>query len=219
MNNIENKIAKLLALAESNNPNEANAALLKAQELMLKHNISMDYLGHEEKIVTERLNMTPNKQYVRMALLISSNFRTKTWFGRDHISFIGYQDDVMASRYCLEFLIKKSTGCFSRYIYEHGNDANRCRYRGMPRTMYRHWMEGFICGLAVSFEKRRGEPGYELMLVTPSEVLREFEKIELYSRHLGVIKLVRDELFDAGYVEGKDALDKRSIPEKCVPSA
>ena len=79
MNNIEDKITKLLALAGSNNPNEANAALLKAQELMLKHNISMEYLGHEERIVTERINVNPNKHYVRMALLIASNFRTKAW--------------------------------------------------------------------------------------------------------------------------------------------
>ena len=219
MNNIEDKITKLLALAGSNNPNEANAALLKAQELMLKHNISMEYLGHEEKIVTERINVNPNKHYVRMALLIASNFRTKAWYGRNHVSFIGYLDDVMASRCCLEFLIKESTGCFSRYIYEHNDDRSTCKYRGMPRTMYRHWMDGFICGLVVSFEKRKEEPGYELMLVTPSEVVREFEKLELYSAHLGVIKPNHNEAFEAGYEDGKDALNRRSIPEKRVVSA
>ncbi|SCW68249.1 Protein of unknown function [Lachnospiraceae bacterium C10] len=40
---IEEKIKKLLALSQSSNPNEAKAALLKAQDLMLKYNLSIDY--------------------------------------------------------------------------------------------------------------------------------------------------------------------------------
>ena len=39
MNNIKDKIAKLLALAESPNENEAQAALLKARELMAQHKL------------------------------------------------------------------------------------------------------------------------------------------------------------------------------------
>lgn len=37
--NIKDKIAKLLALAESPNENEAKAALLKARELMAEHKL------------------------------------------------------------------------------------------------------------------------------------------------------------------------------------
>ena len=37
--NIKGKIAKLLALAESPNENEAKAALLKARELMAEHKL------------------------------------------------------------------------------------------------------------------------------------------------------------------------------------
>ena len=38
-NNIKEKIAKLLALAESPNENEAKAALLKARALMVQHKL------------------------------------------------------------------------------------------------------------------------------------------------------------------------------------
>ena len=38
--NIKDKIAKLLALAESPNENEARAALLKARELMAEHKLT-----------------------------------------------------------------------------------------------------------------------------------------------------------------------------------
>lgn len=38
-NNIKERIAKLLALAESPNENEAKAALLKARALMVQHKL------------------------------------------------------------------------------------------------------------------------------------------------------------------------------------
>ena len=40
MTDIKDKIAKLLALAESPNENEAKLALLKARKLMAKHKLS-----------------------------------------------------------------------------------------------------------------------------------------------------------------------------------
>ena len=39
MSDVKDKIAKLLALAESPNENEAKAALLKARELMAQHKL------------------------------------------------------------------------------------------------------------------------------------------------------------------------------------
>lgn len=44
MNNIKEKIAKLLALTESPNESEAKAAMLKARELMAEHKILMSDL-------------------------------------------------------------------------------------------------------------------------------------------------------------------------------
>ena len=41
MNDIQAKIAKLLALAESSNENEAKLALLRARELMAKYKLDM----------------------------------------------------------------------------------------------------------------------------------------------------------------------------------
>ena len=208
---IEKKISKLLALSESSNPNEAKAALLKAQELMLKHNISMTHMDHKDRIVIERIDMRPQKPYIRMAAIIANNFRTKTWFGRNHISFIGYADDVMASSSCLDFLVKKSSSCFSQYIYENGGEGCKSRYYGCLRVMYRHWMDGFICGLEESFEMRRSNPEYELMVVTPLEVIREYEKLDLFPSHTGSYNTVKDEAYDAGFKEGMRVIDRRSI--------
>ena len=55
-NNIKEKIAKLLALAESPNENEAKAALLKARALMVQHKLRPEECtGKKEKVVTKVL--------------------------------------------------------------------------------------------------------------------------------------------------------------------
>ena len=55
-NNIKEKIAKLLALAESPNENEAKAALLKARALMAQHKLRPEECtGKKEKVVTKVL--------------------------------------------------------------------------------------------------------------------------------------------------------------------
>lgn len=43
------KIQKLLALATSSNPHEAELAMIKSQQLLLKHNIESTYLSSEEE--------------------------------------------------------------------------------------------------------------------------------------------------------------------------
>lgn len=52
---ILNKIKKLLALSTSSNQYESERALLKAQELLLKHNMEACSLEEEEKVFVKRL--------------------------------------------------------------------------------------------------------------------------------------------------------------------
>lgn len=51
------KVQKLMALATSSNTNEAEQAMIKSQQLLLKHNIESKYLGGEddEKVFVKRI--------------------------------------------------------------------------------------------------------------------------------------------------------------------
>lgn len=51
------KIKKLMALSTSSNENESEAAMIKSQQLLLKHNIESKYVGSEdeEKMVLKRI--------------------------------------------------------------------------------------------------------------------------------------------------------------------
>ncbi len=211
--NIDAKIKKLLALSQSSNPNEAQAALLKAQDLMLKYNLSIDYETDTPEIITDYLTIKHEKYHIQMTLIIADNFRTRTWTGRDKIYFIGYREDVTASKSCLDYLTNESYQCFSQYIYV--NEASESiNSKSYSKYLYRQWMEGFVSGIRDAFNERKNNPEYELMLITPTEVLIEYNKLPLRSgREIRRTQIYKQETFDAGYNEGKGAIDRRSLPE------
>ncbi len=209
---IEEKIKKLLALSESNNPNEAKAALLKAQELMLKYNIS-EIDNKEAEICTESIKINRNKFANRISVLIANNFRTKTWVSADCINYIGFREDVCASKFCFVYLIEESARCFSDYVYNHKESFEDKNPKFYQKYLYRQWMEGFLSGLEEAFESRKSDLEYQIMLITPEEVLREYNKLSLHSVSLRAGNRLSEEAYDAGYENGKTALDKRSIEE------
>lgn len=61
------KIQKLMALASSSNKNEAEQAMIKSQQLLLKHNIEAKYIGSDgdEKIFLKRI-MKQKKENAKM---------------------------------------------------------------------------------------------------------------------------------------------------------
>ena len=81
MDNIKDKIAKLLALAESPNENEAKAALLKARALMAEH-----------KLRPEEVYQKDSKIVVRRTIGIYCTKMTDAWATT--------LNSVIASRYC-----------------------------------------------------------------------------------------------------------------------
>lgn len=61
------KVQKLMALATSSNKNEAEQAMIKSQQLLLKHNMESKYIGgeDEEKIFVKRI-MKQKKENAKM---------------------------------------------------------------------------------------------------------------------------------------------------------
>lgn len=61
------KVQKLMALANSSNKNEAEQAMIKSQQLLLKHNIETKYIGgeNEEKLFLKRI-MKQKKENAKM---------------------------------------------------------------------------------------------------------------------------------------------------------
>lgn len=211
---IEEKIGKLLSLTGSDNPNEAQAALLKAQELMLKYNISLGYEGTAEEICTKVIRCKGRLGFFegRMANLVADNFRTKVWGMYGKYNFMGYRADVMASVHCFEFLLKDSKEKFEKYYKDNIEpEAGKNILRAKSEAR-KQWQEGYVKGLSDAFDSRKSDPKYELMTVTPYAVLCEYEKLNLQHFEISAREIFDEKAYSAGYADGKSAMDQRSIP-------
>ena len=210
---IEEKIKKLLALSESDNPHEASAALLKAQELMLKYNtIEADNLNSKESVIVFRTGVRGDQYNHMLAEVISENFRTKTYNSRHKMAFVGFEADVKASEICLEFLAEKLKNGWIRYMSDvHSPDD----HMDIPLKNRRHsYKMGFVAGVREDFEARKIDKRFEIMVSTPREVQEVYDSLELYSRTLGNDNNEWDmNGYRAGYEYGQEMLDSRSIEE------
>lgn len=102
---IKDKIAKLLALADSPNENEAKAALLKAREMMAKHKLRPEEIrkAKDAKVIKRIIDITCTKMTnawaSSLSAIVAEHYCCKAF--RSHlpgekkvtIGFIGMEDD------------------------------------------------------------------------------------------------------------------------------
>lgn len=179
------KIQKLLSLSHSSNEYEAQSALLKAQELMVKHNLNANDLealkeADTEKVV-EDVAMNPYlKSTWRLGLagVIADNFKCYA-YGRSTknraswIVFLGKERDVEICKtvyaYALNFVEKKISKARRNL-----NDSGRT-----SKNVANDYALGFSRGLSQQFEsqKRSNESEWGLVLVKPQDVVDSYNNI------------------------------------------
>lgn len=180
MADYKEKIRHLLALAESPVEAEAQAALLKARELMAKYKLTERECRETEpqKVVRLYTGITCSKRRdpwcIPLSATIGNNycckgFRThQTRCQTQEVGFIGFEDDVTLCvdifKYavdCVRSEVKRIKKQYASY------DANHVKSRCDSFGYY-----GFAIGLQAAFEKQTAEKEQEwgLVLVTPREV-------------------------------------------------
>lgn len=105
------KVQKLMALSASANPHEAELAMIKSQQLLLKHNIDANYIGDddEEKIVLMRI-LKQKKETAKMRTIakILGTFFVNTVFSRAegfiYLEIVGSAVNVEIAEYVANFL-------------------------------------------------------------------------------------------------------------------
>lgn len=154
---IVEKIKKLLRLARSSNPHEAQLALARALELAREHHVAIEGLNPDdaakEKTVTHEdtepsLRLSYDKEYaVRICSLffgITAVFRTaivmhRGWPKRArHVSFVGTPTDVTIALYVYGFLQQHFAFCWRKHK---GRLRNRHAFidgmfRGIVRRLF-----------------------------------------------------------------------------------
>lgn len=211
---IIDKIEKLIALSGSDNENEAKSAMLKAQELMAKHEIKMDQINpdrqKEQRVVSYTSPSFRDDWVIDLACLIAQNFRCRSIIrqkrragGAFRIVFYGFDDDALISinifNYAVEVIRKRMQTL--RAIY---NEAGR----EFGRNEKMNYTEGFNSGLYRNFEdQKKQNESFALALLVPEEVNSFVENIpglENYQERKFERRREHDLLRRFGYSDGKN---------------
>lgn len=189
--NVAEKVRKLLAKASSQNEHEAQAALLKARELMARYKLTEKDVKDADPASRELVKTFfeevyfSNKVHVwlpRLAYVVASNHCcgqfTATYGGEKRIiGFTGLGEDPMIAqdvfRYAVRFVLDR--------VKEKRKEINRGYYSRQQRNKLalifeQNYAEGFLLGLKEQYEEQDAEQIEEnrdcvaLAMVVPKEV-------------------------------------------------
>lgn len=213
MDYIKDKIAKLLALADSPNEHEAKAAMLKARQLMAEHKLRPEEIGQSEKTAVRQggvgvfcTKMT-DPWASTLSGIIGPHYCCKairyTRKGKKtvQIGFVGLEDD---------YEICKRIYLYAYDCIQAKNRALRAARRHEDwsgkelRKMCNAYGWGFCTGLAAAFQKQQEEhQEWGLVMIVPQAVedaTAHMSKPSVYTK----MKLDgwRNRYASAGYQDG-----------------
>lgn len=174
------KIQKLLSLGESSNENEAKAAMLKAQELLVKHKLSMKEVTnlkiYNSKIKenVSSISFTKAKWKGTLAFLIAENFGCYNYYKTrrvNTITFFGREEDVTVCNIVLQYAIDCIEATIKRIQHEY------IKVGYSTKGVSNDYAIGFISGLKEKFEEqRKNNQEWGLVLVKDKEVIELFNQ-------------------------------------------
>lgn len=207
------KVKALLALGDSsrnNSDEEAKMAMLKAQELMAKYDISAEEVEDEdeEKYSHEVCEHKWDYAYrVPLAHVLSKNFRCMVYVKGKKIVFMGHSSDAKICKATFEFAYQ--------FIQRRGNSIYNKRYSmGYPtKGVFNSYADGFIRGLQEAFDAQC----VALAVVTPQDVIDEFKDMSKgwKTKHSKNISndITSGEVWREGRRDGKAFMEKDKLPE------
>ena len=212
-NKIVDKIRKLLALSESSNEHEAKLAMLKAQELLAKHKMTLKDVENADKVEVKRhytdVTFTKAKWKGRLASIIADNFGCYVFYSTRNthrIVFLGKEEDVLVCEIVLSYAIDCIDSSVARLRREYYKDQMSARGLESDYAM------GFLDGLESSFDKQKSDnQEWGLVLVKDEIVVKSYEDMT-FTR-----TVYTDEKFkghDEAYTQGVKDGEKFSITDK-----
>lgn len=212
MENIANRIQKLFALADSTHSEaEAQAATLKAQELIHKYNIenwNLDETAREIVWTVVEYNQKRRRSFqYELARVIATNFRCKHFLRNNlegsgyDVVFLGYEEDTIAARETFIRLYEIILSNINRLKRE-------LRQAGTPQQGHAaSYARGFIVGI----RNELGKQSKALVIVTPKAVEEEFENMNLDKASVGPRSDFEAGSYEQGVRDGKNSMAKKEL--------
>lgn len=209
------KIKKLLALSESSNENEAKLSMLKAQELLVKHKLSIkevkEYnitnISIKEKV--SNISFRQGKWKAQLGSIIAEKFGCYQYFKRGTsrtIAFFGKEEDVIVCNIVLEYAVSCISSTVRRLRYQYSKDGYS------TKGLENDYALGFIVGLKKAFDKQKAEnQEWGLVLVKDVEVVKAYENINFKG---SINTNTSFQGYGEAYKQGKEDGEKFSISDK-----
>ncbi|GAB7306749.1 DUF2786 domain-containing protein [Enterococcus gallinarum] len=208
------KIVKLLALANDANDEESMAALAKAQELMLQHEIDEeDIFSYKQEQKSEKVidmiiyEGRPQKWLYRLASIIAKNFRVRYYYAPGtpiELHFFGIESDVQIAQITFEYARGSASYCARQFLQL---PEIRRKYK-RKWQLKQDYLEGYLRGLSETFRNQVLTNGYELALQVPEVVQTTVKEIGLVPGKDTSHNVKDREAFYSGYAEGVRFSDK-----------
>ena len=205
------KIRELLNLgnvSRNNSEEEAKAAMLKAQELMAKYDISVEEVQEEEEEVYSHEECEHKWDYayrIPLANVLGKNFRCMVYCRGKKVVFMGHSSDAKICKATFEFAYQ--------FIQRQGNAIYNKTYSwGRPtKGVFNSYAHGFITGLQEAFDAQCRA----LAIVTPQDVVDEFTEITKdwktkRTKNIGN-DVTNQEVWSEGRRDGKEFLNKKQL--------
>lgn len=205
---IHKVIRSLFAKAEStHSEHEAQAAILKAQELMAKHGISAVSTEEEIKYSTESCTHSGNRAFRRpLANALSGNFKVKYYLSNMQVTFFGHEEDVRIAREVFEYAYKYICRETRRLCKEQKN--LHMSTDGIANT----YALGFCAGLKEKLDSQ----SVALMVVTPPDVNEKYAELSkgfrTSRRKIAYDRYARS-IYEQGQRDGRSIMERRKLPE------
>lgn len=208
MEKIKERIQRLLALANDANDHESHTALLKAQELMIKHNLEEAdfYIPSKEvqPFVEDRIILKgkPQLWLYNLAKIIARNFKVKYYYRPYHngveIRFLGIENDVDVAEITFNYALASVKYCAREFMQlKHIKRKYKRKYE-----LRKDYIAGYLQGLDVKFKEQVQSNSYELALVLHPVVIEHIEELGLTKGKDTSRKVKDEEAYQAGFNDG-----------------
>ena len=205
---IIDKIRKLMALAGSPNENEAKLAMMRAQQMMAKYNLSkrdIDKIS-PSMIITKKVSGDVKRSPTWMAVLgkiIADNFKCYCYrqetIGGSVVMMKGLEEDIEIA----EVVYAYATGYIEAATRKLRRDLRKA---GTPTCGHTNdYIAGFLEGIKKQFEEQTNSNEWGLVLRTPQVVLDSIASMGLEQKSLSMGKRAHSqEHYQKGFQDGNN---------------
>ena len=206
------KIKRLLELSntsKNDSEEEAKAAMLKAQELMAKYEVSIEEVSTEEEQQFAHEECEHKWDYgyrIPLGVALANNFRCKVYLSGKSVVFMGHSIDAKICKETFEFAYK--------FIMKKGNQIYNKKYAmgHVTKGVFNSYALGFIRGLKEALEVQ----SRALIIVTPPDVEQEFDVFTKNCKtHKGSTNTSRLDFdtYNQGVKDGRQFANRDKLPQ------